>query len=104
VCYGASPPFWWRPGFVMLQWPMAVLFVRIAGSHGGHQGDSGGQASGDGAAHGRGRRAVFDANNSNWEAKVVHWQFSQTQARHTDVNFFVDPGRPCMGVRLKNRK
>jgi len=39
------------------------------------------------------RRAVFDANNSNWEAKVVHWQPLHTQARHTDANSFVDPGR-----------
>ena len=39
------------------------------------------------------RRVVFDANNSNWEAKVVHWQPLHTQARHTDANSFVDPGR-----------
>ena len=26
------------------------------------------------------RRAVFDADNNNWEAKVVHWQPFHTQA------------------------
>ena len=39
------------------------------------------------------RRPVFDANNNNREAKVVHWQPLHTQARHTDANSFVDPGR-----------
>ena len=39
------------------------------------------------------RRAVFDANNNNWEAEVVHWQPLRTQARHADANSFVGPGR-----------
>ena len=39
------------------------------------------------------RRAVFDANNNNWEAEVVHWQPLHTQARRTDANSFIDPGR-----------
>ena len=34
------------------------------------------------------RRAAFDANNSKWKAKVVHWQPLHTQARHTNANSF----------------
>ena len=39
------------------------------------------------------RRAVFDANNNNRGEKVVHWHPLHAQARHTDANSFVDPGR-----------
>ena len=38
------------------------------------------------AAEVAGRRAIFDATNSNWGAAFLHWQPCMLRARHTDAN------------------